>query len=377
MLLTSLFLEAALAGDLPSWSRFDFPSNRSMAGRDGWSGGFEFDEWYGANNGRLAASSTDYNNSDSSREGYGSGWPADNWLIRGEDLAEGGILVEVSEQDDDTVGVVFRHDGDDTFYLLGWSADSAPPPVNFTEEGLLFLLRVEDGEATIAASVPADFATGGWAEMSLRVNDNTVTGDLGGIVLTWTDSNPLPGGQAGFYAYDSGWDGGPGATNAWFDSVEMFWTDDDDDGVPDDVDNCESEANLYQSDEDFDNVGDACDPDFTGPNEEDPTDPTDPTDPDDPTDPTDPNDPTDPTDPNDPSDTDSSAEEPGGGDPGIPGEDAGADTDSGIEPIPGEGLTAAGCGCSSLGFPGVAPFALPLALALTRRRRSPRHRTDE
>ena len=65
------------------------------------------------------------------------------------------------------------------------------------------------------------------------------------------DADPLGPGLAGVYAYSCG--------DCTVSSAELVWIDEDDDGVPDDVDNCERVVNGDQEDLDGDGVGDACD----------------------------------------------------------------------------------------------------------------------
>ena len=78
--------------------------------------------------------------------------------------------------------------------------------------------------------------------------------------IGYTDSDPLPAGSIGFYAYNiGGIEDGDDYT--FFGEVDVFAYDDDDDGVMDDEDNCEDVANEDQQDLDGDGIGSACDDD--------------------------------------------------------------------------------------------------------------------
>ena len=258
----------APAAELDAWSLDAFQGNGRMDGVDGWRSGFDEDPWW--TDGDEAHSDSDYNNSDTYwLSGYGSGWAADNWLVR--EVGQGGVEVNYRNEDDDTLGVVFGHRGSNTFYLAATSSDNAPPPFGFENSSRVFLIRVENGQATDLAQVSADLS-GLRHTLKAERNDDILTVWLDGAqVIAVDDPAPLAPGTAGFYAYDTGWDGGGGSTDAWFVDIRVYWTDDDDDGVPDDEDNCESTPNPDQSDTDDNGVGDACEGD-----EPDPNDPSDP-----------------------------------------------------------------------------------------------------
>jgi MYXO-CTERM domain-containing protein len=103
------------------------------------------------------------------------------------------------------------------------------------------------------------------------VNDGEIIASVDGKeVAKVTDPSPLPAGQVGFYAYDAGGTGGDD-TDAGATAITASLSDDDDDGVADDADNCETVKNPDQADKDKDGLGDACDepvdtgtPDDTG-----------------------------------------------------------------------------------------------------------------
>lgn len=255
-----------LAGNLLAWERKDFPRSALIGdGTDGWQSGFALDPWYGSTNGRYASPATDFNTEDypGGASAYGGGGASDNWLLRGEEVGQGSVTALVFSEDDDTLGLVFAHNQRSSFYLLGWSADSAPPPLEIIEGntagGELFLIRVAEGVPQLTERVPVDFSMAAWNSLTLSVDNGRVRGTINEILyIDWLDPNPLPAGQAGLYAYDAGWEGSYGATNVFFDLVTVYWTDEDDDGVGDDSDNCEFIVNPDQTDGDGDGVGDAC-----------------------------------------------------------------------------------------------------------------------
>lgn len=313
----------APAAEIDLWLKGQFGSDGPLAGQDGWVHGFDEDPWY--TDGDGAYTDSDLNNSDTPGATYGSGWAADNWIVRGELVAEGGIEAEYTNEDDDTIGVVMAHDGDATFYLAGHSDGSVPPPMGTIDDPTLFLIRVEAGAATVLAARVLDLS-GGPHLVRLDRDDERLTISVdGALQLQVDDPAPLAAGQAGFYAYDTG-DDGWGGTEAWFDGVRVFAWDEDDDGVADDLDNCEEIANAEQVDTDADGIGDSCE--------------------------------------------DAAADPGGGGDSADPTSPGAGDPDTGAAQAVSEALyVTSTCGCRTGGQPpyGWLPLALPL-WALTRRR---------
>lgn len=313
----SMLVGVALAGELPVWDAERFPRNQEIGGRDGWRNGYRDDRWYGFQNGEWASSMTDDTTDDTDGERFGSGWAADNWLVNGEPVGEGRVTAFGGTDDDDTIGIVFAHDRE-RFYLLGWSADSLPPPYTDRADGaMIFLVRVENGVGQVLAEERAR-GDGTGHTFDLSVNDGHITAIVDDrATLEVDDPAPLQPGQAGFYAYNAGDDGGGDSTWAGFDWLDVTAFDDDDDDVIDDVDNCEFVPNTDQGDRDNDGVGDACEA-------------------------------PDPGDTDDPGDT-----------------NPGADTD-GLTPGDQE-LAVGGCGCDGAGSGGGIAVAF-LLFALRRRR---------
>lgn len=257
-------VSSAQAAEVHAWSVNQFGGQ--LAGTNGWSNGFPQDPW-GTSQGGRAIALTDWNTGDFDGNGYGSGWAADNWLIRGDDVGQGGIEVLFINTDDDTFGLVLDHDGHDTFYLAGHSAGNSPPPVNGqgSGDGLVFLIKVDGGTATELGRQPKRLSYD-WQDFGLRRNGQTLQVTLdGAVVLEAQDNHPLPPGKAGLYSYDNGEEeqsgGGWGddTTNCYFETVDVYWFDDDGDSVVDDHDNCENTPNPDQADADGDGMGDACD----------------------------------------------------------------------------------------------------------------------
>ncbi|MBW2257390.1 MAG: hypothetical protein JRI25_22720, partial [Deltaproteobacteria bacterium] len=122
VLVSILLPTLALAATPLAWERDDFGQGHALAGTDGWSNGYAADPWWATDG--AAWSITDDNGG-----AYGSGEAVDNWIIRGQDIQQVYITAWFENEDNDTIGVVFGHDGLDTLYLAAHSADSSPPPI--------------------------------------------------------------------------------------------------------------------------------------------------------------------------------------------------------------------------------------------------------
>lgn len=349
----------AHAGTVNVWQEDTFPTGfGGVAGRDGWRGGLSIDPWSaspptGPRAGQQLEPTTDVNSSDFGLGGgFGEGGAVDNWLVKGDAARDAGVQGIFTQQDDDTVGLVLAHDGYDTFYLAGWTADSAPGPVGSVDGPTVFLVRVEGGAPLLLETAEAP-RLGGSSGMRLNHNDGRLAVFLDGtLLIDAVDPRPLPAGKGGVYAYDNGPDRDGGVS---FDTVAFYAFDDDDDGVIDDLDNCERDPNPRQADADADGVGYACDPDFVP----DPDDTADSATPDDSGEP----DP-DPTDEPDPQDTDRTVDD------GVP--------DGGDDALSGDGAEAlrVACGGCTHGGPPAALGVLGLLAVLGARRRDGARRRE-
>jgi MYXO-CTERM domain-containing protein len=227
----------------------------------GWTAGWSGDPW-NVYNGYAATWSDERVESDEF-EGYGRNTAADNWLLRDDEVpvAQGRTEIEFASEDDDAFGLVSNHDGEDTFYLLVFTEESAPPPVYVVNEPSLLLIRVEDGVPELLAGAverPTDF----WNTLALEVDGTTLSVYLADEhVLDVEDPDPLGPGASGLYAYDCGYEDYTwGNSHAAASRISVSWIDEDGDGVGDDVDNCEQVPNGDQGDADADGLGDDCDP---------------------------------------------------------------------------------------------------------------------
>ncbi|MCB9666462.1 MAG: hypothetical protein H6732_20295 [Alphaproteobacteria bacterium] len=266
-----LGVATAHAGFLPLWEVDTFPDGDPVDGTNDWVAGYDADPWRGSRTtstpgGDFLIPSTD--DTANPNATYGTGGPADNWLIRGAPFENGSITAMLGNRDDDSMGVVLSHNGGGTFYLAvhtggsQQSPGSRPPPLDDTPRPRVAVLRVQQGKATMMGQADAPALTTRNSPLNaltlvragkrlLLMLDDTTLVDV-------TDDKPLPEGRAGVYAYDNGDD--PQNRIGYIDLVTALLLDTDDDGVADDVDNCPINPNPQQVDNDGDGTGDPCDP---------------------------------------------------------------------------------------------------------------------
>ena len=183
------------------------------------------------------------------------------------DVDDGVVTTIIYTEDDDTIGMVARHQNADEYYLFIMTGDergSDGPLDDRFDEALL--LRIDNGDVEVLASERGAYERYTVMRMAIAFNDgeitaaywNDYTDEDPDLVVTATESEPLPPGAFGFYAYNAGgFDDGIAA----FGVTDVYRFDDDGDGVADDEDNCESTANPDQEDGDDNGIGTACDPD--------------------------------------------------------------------------------------------------------------------
>ncbi len=255
----ALLAASSFAGQIQLFFADTFPT--PMAGNQGWDGGYAPDTWSGL--GDEAHPLTDVVAGGAVFGGPGA---ASNWMVNTnvDLMAQGGLSAELDSEENDTIGLVFSlNPVIGSSYAAFWcDGDCAPGAVTGSER--LWLIRYDNGAPTELARVNLPRGGGfggptfGIDIMDIAVDDGRIVVAVGGQVeIDVTDPAPLAPGYAGFYAYASG--GCPGTCDVDFDDFTVWANDEDDDTVPDDIDNCEALANLDQGDFDNDGEGDACD----------------------------------------------------------------------------------------------------------------------
>ncbi len=257
---------------LDYWSYEDYEDGTSMIGVDSWAGGFSEDEWagyYSSYSGRnYIQSTTDYNTSD-----YGGDWTAggaiDNWVVN-RDVSAGDVYLRTTmyTEDDDTVGVVCRFQNKSNFILAIMGQRGSSNPIGEDSE-FAAIVKLDGGVAEVLGSSEWSYDQDSVRGIELICEDDQITLNYWSEedsswsrpdeTVTVTDDEGSVLGAAGFYAYDAGGYSEYGDTRVLFGAITVLRIDNDEDGIADDVDNCEDVANADQADVDGDSIGDACD----------------------------------------------------------------------------------------------------------------------
>ncbi len=257
---------------LDYWSYDDYSDGESMVGVDGWERGFDEDDWEGYysdySGSNYVQSTTDYNTGDFGGD-WGSGGAIDNWLVNSEVSVEDGVMrVVMYTEDDDTVGVVCRFGNAENYILAILGPRGASNPIG-TDNEFASIVKIAGGSAEVLATEEWSYTAGSVSGLELSCEDDQITLSYWqeqddrwaspDEMVTATDSGARRSGSTGFYAYDAGGLRESGETRVLFGAIEVLKMDEDEDGVADDDDNCEEDANSDQADADSDGIGDVCD----------------------------------------------------------------------------------------------------------------------
>lgn len=332
-----LLAATAFAGNLEAWSYTDFPTDGSeVSGTDKWESGYGDDPWGGYlyNEGEAEEATWVYPYTDYGDDGstWGEGGTHDNYLVHDAvSVSQGTFSVLTYITDDDAWGVVFGAGDRDRYLFLvcgleGDRGDSTDCPYENMDVPGSALLKISGKNAELVADGRGAGIEQSVEAVTISMNDGTLTVEYGGESIESEVGADFKLNGVGFFAYNQGLyeDNGQYDGNAtWFREPILSWHDDDDDGVPDDTDNCETTSNADQADADSDGIGTACDDD-----------------------------------------------EPGGGDTGGNGNGNGNGDGDGGGNGDGTGLSAPGeCGCNQSAPAGGGLVLAVAALAVARRRR--------
>lgn len=265
MLLTSLILGTAMAGELQTYTQTTWAPDADVAGTDTWTNGYGADKWKGQPGGEVIIPRTtreaglfsgDYNDDN----------PQDNWLVHGNPFQDGGVEVQLGNLGDNGIGLVLSVTKGQGFYVAMHSSDKVPPGFQRRNGDTIYLGRVRGKELKQLGRVDAGRGLDD-KPVGMRFERNgsqlTVLFD-GRKVIEVVDDAPLPPGKGGVWAYANGdeapgwWSGG--SRPAFVDTFRSYLLDTDDDKVADDADNCPDTPNPLQLDRNDDGIGDACDP---------------------------------------------------------------------------------------------------------------------
>jgi hypothetical protein len=255
------WIQSALAGTAILSDGFDAdaePLAPSSAWKVGW------DDGWRATDGEARPTASDRVEDDGDNY-FGTGGPADNWLVRRTVTARDFTLdAALRNEGENGIGLVFRWTDPGSYYLLVFTSGGVGPGRRGVDAafsgGRIYKITGTGAAATQLAETSAGLPRD--ADRTVRVAttrdritvwiDNNRDGAYDGAerVLDVTDASPLGAGQFGLYAYAN--------ADARFDGVRVVIDDRDGDGVEDTRDVCPEIADPDQVDTDGDGLGDAC-----------------------------------------------------------------------------------------------------------------------
>jgi len=235
---------------------YGFDSDQGeFSGTDGWESQYCSDAWNTSDNGGVFPN-TDDGCAVAENEctaNYSCGWdwgywvqmgycqnsdPFDNHLTWGDkEWTDYSFSVRFKNDDDDTIGVVFRYTNSGQFYLLYFSRDQAPKEYfgcNMTYSGAR-LVRIADQTSTLLVKSDVTYQVGQVHRLKVDVTgphlrvvfDQDADGDLADEqpLFDLDDWEPLLAGKVGLYAYENGATGDSfdpcSNGGCWFDDVSV------------------------------------------------------------------------------------------------------------------------------------------------------------
>jgi len=266
-LMLTLLSPVAAAGDVLVLDEGFAADHDPLAGVDGWEAGWSGDGWRT----KFTQGVRPATNTDTPR-----GWAGDtatrNHLVLDDPDAVYGdfeLEAEVRAGNSGALGVVFRYQDDQNYYLALFTRGDRPSDgagsTTVNQAGAV-LFKVQGGTATIldedSGSTKAPLQNT-WTDLRIVAVGSQIDvwldrdGDgfePGEKFLSAVDAT-FASGMVGFYSYNC---------SSEFDDLRVWLYDDDGDGVPDERDNCPADPNAAQHDLDGDGDGDACDDDADG-----------------------------------------------------------------------------------------------------------------
>ena len=227
----------------------------SFTGNDGWESQYCNDPWTTAMNGGVIPYTDDgcavdpvycgSNNNCGYDWGYWVQWgycqnsdPLDNHLTWGSSSWTDYLFaVTVKNDDDDSVGVVFRYANSGQFYLVYFAHDQAPMEWNGCNQTFTGarLVRIRDQQSTLLAKADVTYTIGQPQRLRVYVKGTHLRVDLdrdgdglieaGDTVFDLDDDAGLSAGRVGLWTYENGATGDsfdPCSTGGcWFDDVKV------------------------------------------------------------------------------------------------------------------------------------------------------------